>query len=64
MKAKEEAGSRIKSGMTTLVVGGVSADPPTFYEDARANHPRPINGIFVGITVRNCTFASIGRLSI
>jgi hypothetical protein len=25
------------------------------------NQPRPMNGIFVAITVMNCTFASSGR---
>ena len=28
-----------------------------------AVYPRPMNGIFVAITVRNCTFASSGRLA-
>ena len=27
-------------------------------------YPRPTNGIFVAITVMNCTFASSGRLAI
>ena len=30
----------------------------------RARYPRPMNGIFVAITVMNCTFASSGRLAI
>ena len=30
---------------------------------ARCRHPRPMNGIFVAITVMNCTFASSGRLA-
>ena len=38
----------------------------TSFEVARAAHdyPRPTNGIFVAITVMNCTFASSGRLAI
>ena len=28
-----------------------------------AGYPRPMNGIFVAITVMNCTFASSGRLA-
>ena len=29
----------------------------------KSGYPRPINGIFVAITVRNCTLASRGRLA-
>ena len=35
----------------------------TAYELLADAYPRPINGIFVAITVMNCTFASSGRLA-
>jgi hypothetical protein len=33
------------------------------YRRARARYPLPMYGIFVAITVMNCTFASSGRLA-
>src|SRR6476469_4780875 len=43
------------------------ADPHRHLPSARlhgvtARQPRPTNGIFVAMTVRNCTFAESGRL--
>src|SRR6185503_20184112 len=32
-------------------------------KNERRRYPRPMNGIFVAITVMNCTFASSGRLA-
>jgi hypothetical protein len=51
---------------------GVGRDPEPGVDRACGNaarrageggYPRPMNGIFVAITVMNCTFASSGRLA-
>ena len=42
----------------------VSRVHTAFWSPSSGGYPRPMNGIFVAITVMNCTLASSGRLAI
>ena len=46
-----------------LAINADVAPKPREIRPERPSYPRPMKGIFVAITVRNCTLASRGRLA-